>query len=370
MKILVTGSKGFVGKNLITELKNQGHKDILSFDIDTDPNLLDKYTKECEFVFHLAGVNRSKNEEDFLKGNFGFTSRLLDLLKQHNNTSPIVVTSSIQAELDNPYGRSKKAGEEVILQYGKEIGNDVYVYRLPNLFGKWSRPNYNSVVATFCHNIAREIEITINNPDAILRLCYIDDVLHEFLKALKGNPTKGNLPFCQVPLSHEITLGKLAETLYAFKESRSKLTVPENSNELEKKLYSTYLSFLPEDDFAYDLTMHSDHRGSFTEFIRTPERGQVSVNISKPGITKGHHWHHTKNEKFLVISGNGVIRFRKIGESDIYEYQVSGRKLQVVDIPIGYTHSIENTGNTDLVTVMWANEVFDPENPDTYYEEV
>lgn len=369
MKILVTGAKGFVGRNLVEELKNKKYTDIFEFDIDTDKRLLDKYTRECEFVFHLAGVNRPREEKEFMKGNFGFTSDLLDLLKKNNNEAPVLITSSIQAKLNNPYGKSKKAGEDLLFNYSKETGVDVYVYRLPNLFGKWSRPNYNSVVATFCYNIARELEIEINDPNADLELCYIDDVLEEFIKTLNGIPTK-KANYCSVPVVYNIKLGEVANKLEAFRDSRKSLTVPNMEDELTKKLYSTYLSFLPKDDFAYVLNMNTDNRGSFTEFVRTPERGQISVNVSKPGITKGNHWHHTKNEKFLVVSGEGMIKFRKIGEEGIIEYKVSGEKLQVVDIPTGYTHSIVNTGEKDLVTIMWANEPFDPKNPDTYYLEV
>ena len=369
MKILVTGSNGFVGKNLVAELRNKGYKEIFLFDIDTDPNILDSYTKECDFVFHLAGVNRPKDEKEFINGNYGLTKTLLELLKKNKNLAPVLITSSIQAELDNPYGRSKKAGEEVVFQYGKETNNNVFVYRLPNLFGKWSKPNYNTVVATYCFNIARGLEIQISNPDAVLRLCYIDDLLAEFIRALDHNPTvDGN--YCRVPVEYSITLQELTDTLFSFKNSRSSLSVPDNTNELDKKLYSTYLSFLAEDDFCYDLTMHEDHRGSFTEFIRTIDQGQFSVNISKPGIIKGNHWHHTKNEKFLVVSGTGVIKFRKVGEDKVLEYKVNGENLQVVDIPTGYTHLIANIGETNLVTIMWANEPFNPKNPDTYYEEV
>ncbi|QRN85470.1 capsular polysaccharide biosynthesis protein CapF [Clostridia bacterium] len=369
MKILITGSKGFVGKNLIAELKNKDFTDILEFDLDTDRTLLDEYARECEFVFHLAGVNRPKEEKEFMEGNFGFTSELLDLLKKHNNKAPILITSSIQAKLDNPYGKSKKAGEDLLFDYSKETGATVYVYRLANLFGKWSRPNYNTVVATFCHNIARDIDIQINNPEACLNLCYIDDVLVEFLNVLDGKPTReGN--YCIVPEGYQVKLGELADLIKGFRKSRSDLSIPNMNDDLTKKLYSTYLSFLPEDDFAYDLKMNTDNRGSFTEMIRTLDRGQVSINVSKPGITKGNHWHHTKNEKFLVVSGEGLIRFRKIDEDEVIEYKVSGNKLQVVDIPTGYTHSIVNVGETDLVTVMWVNECFNPEKPDTYYLEV
>ena len=369
MKVLVTGANGFVGKNLIAELNNRGYNDIYKCTRETTIEQLDEYTKECEFVFHLAGVNRPKEEKEFMEGNFGFTSELLDLLKKNNNKSPILITSSIQAERNNPYGRSKKAGEDLLFKYSKETGVKVYVYRLTNLFGKWSRPNYNSVVSTFCYNIARDLDIQINDPEVELNLCYIDDVLDEFLRALKDNPTREG-DYCVVPVTHRIRLGKLAELIYSFKESRKNLSIPNMNDLLTKKLYSTYLSYLQEDEFSYPLKMNVDNRGSFTEFIRTPERGQVSVNISKPGITKGNHWHHTKNEKFLVVSGEGLIRFRKIDSDEIIEYRVNGEKLEVIDIPPGYTHSIVNIGDTDLVTIMWANECFDPKNPDTYYMEV
>jgi len=369
VKILVTGAKGFVGKNLVAELKNKGYKEIFEFDIDTDKSLLAEYTKECEFVFHLAGVNRPKHENEFMEGNFGFTSELLELLKKHNNKSPVLMTSSIQAEMDNPYGKSKRAGEDLLFSYSKETGAEVFVYRLPNLFGKWSRPNYNSVVATFCYNIARNLKIQINDPEAKLTLAYIDDVVEEFIKAMEDAPTMEG-DYCKVSLTYNTTVGEIAELIKSFKESRINLNIPDMGNEFTKKLYSTYLSYLPEDKFSYELKMNVDDRGSFTEFIRTPERGQVSVNISKPGITKGNHWHHTKNEKFLVVSGEALIRFRKIDSDEIIEYKVSGDRLEVVDIPTGYTHSIINIGDTDLVTIMWANECFDPENPDTYHLEV
>lgn len=369
MKILVTGANGFVGKNLIAELKNKGFNEILEFTRETENSLLDQYTKECDFVFHLAGVNRPKDQSEFMEGNFGFTSDLLELLKKHNNKAPVLITSSIQAELENPYGRSKKAGEQLLFNYYLETDAKVYVYRLPNIFGKWSKPNYNTVVATFCHNIARGLDIQVNNSDANLNLCYIDDVLDEFLRALEGKPTMED-DYCIVPVTLSIKLGELAELITSFKKSRTNLSIPDMDDPLTKKLYSTYLSFLPEDEFSYDLKMNVDHRGSFTEFIRTADRGQVSVNVSKPGITKGNHWHHTKNEKFLVVSGEGLIRFRKISTEEIIEYRVSGEKLQVVDIPTGYTHSIVNVGENDLVTVMWVNECFDPERPDTYFVEV
>lgn len=369
MKILVTGANGFIGKNLIAELKNRGYTEILECTRKTTKAQLDEYTRECDFVYHLAGVNRPKDESEFMEGNFGFTSELLDLLKKNNNKSPILITSSIQAEKENPYGRSKKSGEDLLFNYSKEAGTEVYVYRLPNLFGKWSKPNYNSVVSTFCYNIARDLDIQINNPEVELSLCYIDDVLNEFLKALGNHPTKDG-EFCIVPTVHKIKLGKLAGLINSFKESRKDLSIPNMESAFTKKLYSTYLSYLPEDKFAYPLKMNIDNRGSFTEFIRTPDRGQVSINVSKPGISKGNHWHHTKNEKFLVVNGEGVIRFRKINSDEIIEYKVSGEKLEVVDIPTGYTHSIVNIGDTDMVTIMWANECFNPERPDTYFLEV
>ncbi|MFP3919930.1 NAD-dependent epimerase/dehydratase family protein, partial [Lysinibacillus telephonicus] len=311
MKILVTGSKGFIGKNLIAELKNRGYNQIFEFNRETNLSLLEKYTKECDFVFHLAGVNRPQKDTEYMEGNFEITSQLLELLTKHNNKSPVLFSSSIQAEQDNLYGKSKKAGENLLFNYAKENNVKVYVYRLPNLFRKWSKPNYNSVVATFCHNIARGMDIKINNPDLVLTLSYIDDVLEEFLRALEDTPSiKGS--YCVVPISYRIKLSKLASLIKSFKESRNNLSILNMKDELTKKLYSTYLSFLPEDDFSYELKMNSDQRGSFTEFLRTPDRGQISINISKPGITKGNHWHHTKNEKFLVVSGKGLIRFRRV----------------------------------------------------------
>lgn len=369
MKILVTGSQGFVGKNLIAELRNRNYEDILEYSRETNPSLLDNYCKEADFVFHLAGVNRPKEQSEFMDGNFGFTSTLLETLKKHQNTCPVMISSSIQAELDNPYGVSKKSGENLLFEYGTETGAKVLIYRFPNVFGKWCRPNYNSAVATFCHNVAHELPINVNDPSVVMNLVYIDDVVDELINALNGN---ANLvgDFCEVPVVHEITLGEIVDLIYSFKKSRVERSIPDMSNLFTKKLYSTYLSYLPEDQFSYELKMNVDQRGSFTEFIKTPDRGQVSVNISKPGIIKGNHWHHTKNEKFLVVSGTGVIRFRKTGTEEIIEYFVSGDKMEVVDIPTGYTHNIENLGDTDMVTIMWANEYFDPDKPDTYFLEV
>ena len=369
MKILITGAKGFVGKNLVSELRNQGFTELLEYDIDTNPEKLDIYAKDCAFVFHLAGVNRTKEQTEFMDGNFGFASLLLSTLKKHNNNAPILMTSSIQAELDNAYGRSKKAGEDLIFNYGKTNNIPVFVYRLPNVFGKWCKPNYNSAVATFCHNIANDLEIQINDPNVLMKLVYVDDVVASFSEKLKNGSKNQNL-FESITPIHSITLGKIVDLLNSFKQSRESLQIPNMSDAFTKKLYSTYLSYLPEDKFSYLLKMNIDNRGSFTEFIKTAERGQVSVNISKPNILKGNHWHHTKNEKFLVISGVGVIRLRKISTDKITEYHVSSDKLEVVDIPVGYTHHIENLGKTDMVTIMWVNELFDKEKPDTYYLEV
>ena len=371
MKVLVTGAKGFIGKNLIHTMENMADMEILEYDMDTDDSLLPQYTAECDFVFHLAGVNRPENPEDFMKGNFGFTSALLENLMQAGNKAPVLITSSIQAALDNPYGQSKKAGEDLIFEYGRDNGAEVYVYRMPNVFGKWCRPNYNSAIATFCHNIARDLPITVNDPSHMMQLVYIDDVVAEFIRASRGeanrNPEDG---FCYIEPVHSATLGQIVELLDSFKNARKTLSVPDMSDPLTKKLYATYLSYLPEQAFSYPLKMNMDDRGSFTEILRTADRGQFSVNVAKPGITKGNHWHHTKNEKFLVVSGKGVIRFRKVGSNQVTEYFVSGDKPEVVDIPPGYTHNIENTGDTDLVTFMWCNECFDPDKPDTIFLKV
>jgi len=369
MKILVTGAKGFIGKNLINELNNRGYTDILEYDLDVNKITLDAYCKVTDFVFHLAGVNRPENPEEFMEGNFGFTSILLETLKKSKNQSPIMISSSTQASIDNPYGQSKKAGEDLLFNYSKETGAKVLVYRFPNVFGKWCRPNYNSAVATFCHNIANDLPIQVDDPKVDMQLVYIDDVVGELINALKGNETKVG-DYCEVPVVHNVKLGDIAEALTQFKKNRQDLSIPNMEDPFTKKLYSTYLSYLPKDQFNYPLKMNIDQRGSFTEFIRTQDRGQVSVNISKPGITKGNHWHHTKNEKFLVVKGKGLIRFRKIDEDDIIDYHVTGEKMEVIDIPTGYTHNIQNLGDDDMITIMWANEAFDPEKPDTYYLEV
>ena len=380
MDILVTGAKGFVGKNLVAALKNVAEGkyklhsigqdiNIFEYDIDSDEADLDRFCKTCGFVFNLAGVNRPQTEDEFMTGNFGFAEKLLGLLEKYGNKCPVMLSSSTQAALDNPYGRSKKAGEDLFFEYAKRTGAKVLVYRFPNLFGKWCRPNYNSAVATFCNNIASDLPITVNDRSHMMTLVYIDDLVDEMFDALCGNEHRDG-EFCKVLCEYKIELGKIADLLYSFKEGRVKLQIPDMSDEFTKKLYATYLSYIPGDKYSYPLKMNCDDRGSFTELIRTPERGQVSINISKPGIVKGNHWHNTKNEKFIVVCGRGVIRLRKIGETEVYEYYVSGDKLEVVDIPTGYTHNIENIGDADMITVMWANECFNPDKPDTYFEEV
>lgn len=371
MKILVTGARGFIGKNLIVELKNRNYQHIYEYDTDTEPELLEKYCQECEFVFNLAGVNRPENQEDFMKGNFGFASTLLDTLKKYHNTCPVMVSSSIQAALDNPYGKSKKAGEDLMFSYARETSAEVLVYRFPNVFGKWCRPNYNSAVATFCYNIARDLAIQVNDRSVVMNMVYIDDVVDELIAALENHANKEQDGYCYVKTVHTVTLGEIVDLLYSFKDSRELRSIPDmTENSFTKKLYSTYLSYLPQDKFSYPLKMNIDDRGSFTEIIRTADRGQFSVNISKPGIEKGNHWHHTKNEKFVVVSGKGLIQFRKVGSDEIIDYHVSGDKIEVIDIPVGYTHNIINEGDTDLVTFMWCNECFDPERPDTHFMRV
>ena len=368
-KILVTGANGFIGKNLIAELKNRGYDTVFACDLDTTDEERKAYAAQCTFVFHLAGVNRPKVESEFVTGNTDFTRTILTDLKEAGNPVPVLLSSSTQAELDNPYGESKREAERLVFSYGEQTGAKVFVYRLPGVFGKWCRPNYNSVVATFCHNIARDLPITISDPAKEVDLVYIDDVIEAFLGALAGEGSRSG-DFYRVDPVHTITLSDLAETIRSFRESRKTLGLPNGSDPLERKLYSTYLSYLPADDFAYPLQMKKDERGSFTEFLKTADRGQVSVNVAKPGITKGNHWHHTKNEKFLVVKGQARISFRRIGEEEVISYDVSDRELTVVDIPTGYLHNITNTGNEDLITIMWANEPFHPEHPDSYHETV
>lgn len=371
MKVLVTGAEGFIGKNLTAFLRGRGDVTVLPFDIATPAERLEEYCADCDFVYNLAGVNRPEHVEEFMEGNLGFAAALVEALKRHGNTCPVMNSSSIQAVLDNAYGRSKKAGEDMMLAYGRETGAPVYIYRFPNVFGKWCRPNYNSAVATFCHNIAHGLPVRVNGRDTVLHLVYIDDVVEELLQALEGSPHMDEEGYCFVPVVHQATLGEIVDLLYGFRKSREDLLVPDmTEGSFEKKLYSTYLSYLPKDGFSYPLVMHEDSRGSFTEILKSVDRGQVSVNISRPGIVKGDHWHHTKNEKFVVVSGEALIRFRRYGEEEILEYRVSGEKLEVVDIPVGYTHEIVNVGTTDMVTLMWCNECFDPDKPDTMAETV
>ena len=380
MKILVTGAKGFVGRNLVSQLhsiqdgkaRNYGisgeNLTVYEYDMDSDPSELEIYCKQADFVFNLAGVNRPKDESEFMKGNFGFASTLLDTLKKYNNACPVMISSSIQAAQDNPYGESKRAGEQLMFDYSKETGAKVLVYRFPNVFGKWCRPNYNSAVATFCNNIAHDLPIRVNDPSVVMSLVYIDDVVDELISALKGH-RKGE--YCEVSVGHTITLGGIVELRKSFRQMPDTLAVPDLGDAFIKKLYSTYLSYLPKEKFCYPLKMNVDERGSFTEIIRTADRGQFSVNISKPGITKGQHWHHTKNEKFVVVSGHGLIQLRKMGTEEVINFEVSGEKMEVVEMIPGYTHNIINLSDTeDLVTFMWCNECFDPERPDTYFEKV
>jgi UDP-2-acetamido-2,6-beta-L-arabino-hexul-4-ose reductase len=398
MKILVTGAKGFVGKNLCAALKNirdgkdRTHpglliEEIFEFDIDSDPSLLDEYCAGADFVFNLAGVNRPQNPEEFMQGNFGFAGTLLDALKKHNNRCPVMISSSIQAtcigRYDSDYGRSKKAGEELVFAYGEETGAKVLVYRFPNLFGKWCRPNYNSAVATFCNNMANDLPITVNDPAVQLELLYIDDLVTEMLDALEGKEHRCAFDgietvlcedgqYCAAPITHKVTLGEILELLEQFKDQPNTLVMPQiPHNSFAKKLYSTYLSYLPKEKVAFPLKMNEDARGSFTELLKTADCGQFSVNISKPGITKGQHWHNTKWEFFIVVSGKGLIRQRKIGTDEVLNFEVSGEKIEAVHMLPGYTHNIINLSDTEnLVTLMWANEQFDPGRPDTFFEVV
>lgn len=369
MRILVTGSKGFIARNLIVELKNRGYTNILEFDKSSSREQLNSFCLDCDYVYHLAGVNRPEKAEDYMVGNLDFTEEMLNALKNNLNNPPIAITSSIQATLDNPYGKSKNAAEQAIISNGLENNRKVIIYRLPNVFGKWCKPNYNSVIATFCYNLANNLPITINDPTTKLNLAYIDDVIDTLIYDME-NYKNINEVFRNVTTSYSFTLGSIVELLQNFKESRINKYLPNTEDSFEKKLYSTYLTYLPTDKFLYPLLMNKDERGSFTEMLKSKERGQFSVNITKPGITKGNHWHHTKNEKFIVLSGTGIIRFRKIGESEIFNYIVSGNKIEVVDIPPGYTHNITNIDNVDLITFMWCNECFDKKHPDTFYEEV
>lgn len=382
MKILVTGAKGFIGKNLVSQLRNIGEGKannykisgeeltIFEYDVDSDIQELDTYCREADFVFHLAGVNRPKDSSEFMLGNYGFTSQLLNALKNHGNRCPVMLSSSIQATLDNPYGESKRAGEQLMFDYAKETGAKVLVYRFPNVFGKWCRPNYNSVIATFCNNIANDLPIQINDASVKLNLVYIDDVVDELIAALCGDEHYED-KFCSVKPIYTITLGEIVDLLSSFKNMQQDLDIPNVKDGFSKKLYSTYLSYLSPEKFCYPLRMNIDNRGSFTEIIRSSISGQFSVNISKPGITKGEHWHQSKNEKFVVVSGKGLIQMRKIESDEIFYFYVSGEKIEVVEMIPGYTHNIINLSDTeDLITFMWCNECFDANRPDTFFEKV
>jgi len=386
MKILITGAKGFVGKNLcaalnnIKEGKDRTHPEIkideiYAFDIDSDAEILEEGCKNADFVFNLAGVNRPQSEEEFMQGNFGFASLLLDTLKKYHNTCPIMLSSSVQATLEGryngPYGQSKKAGEDLFFSYSKDTGAKVLIYRFPNLFGKWCRPNYNSAVATFCNNIANDLPITVNDPAVELTLLYIDDLVDEMLLCLEGKEHRDG-KFCVAPVTHKVTLGKIVELLSSFNEQPKTLIMPEMpKGSFEKKLYSTYLSYLPKDKVAFPLKMNVDDRGSFTELLKTVSCGQFSVNISKPSIIKGQHWHNTKWEFFIVVSGEALIQQRKIGSDEVLNFKVSGEKIEAVHMLPGYTHNIINLSDTkDLVTLMWANEQFEQNHPDTFFEVV
>lgn len=399
MNILITGAAGFAGKNLVAALKNiQQNKDrthselvideIYEYDIHTEATLLNTYCEKADFIFHFAGVNRPQNNDEFMAGNFGFAETLINLLKRHQNTCPVVLSSSIQATLigryaNSDYGKSKLAGEELFFQYGEETGAKVLVYRFPNLFGKWCRPNYNSAVATFCNNIANDLPVQVNDRNTELELLYIDDLVEEMLAALKGREHhcgfdgvraigQDNGKYCYAPTTHHVTLGEIVDLLNSFKNQPQTLVMPEiPHNSFAKKLYSTYLSYLPKEKVAFPLKMNVDHRGSFTELLKTDNCGQFSVNISKPGITKGQHWHHSKWEFFIVVSGHGLIQERMIGSDEVLEFEVTGDKIEAVQMLPGYTHNIINLSDTqDLVTVMWANEQFDNNKPDTFFEEV
>ena len=390
MKILVTGSAGFVGRNLTEALKNirdgknrtrPGIKieEVFCYDIDTDPSLLKEYCEKADFVFNLAGVNRPNDESEYMRGNFGFASTLLETMKEHGNTCPVMLSSSVQASLEgryagSEYGKSKLAGEKLFFEYGEKTGAKVLVYRFPNLFGKWCRPNYNSAVATFCNNIANDLPITVNDSSTVLELLYIDDLVNEMLDALEGREHRSsiNAKYCEVPITYKVTLGEIVDLLNTFAEQSSTHIIPDiPPDSFTKKLYSTFLSYLPKEKTVYDLKMNCDERGSFTELLKTGSCGQFSVNISEPGIIKGQHWHDSKWELFIVVSGNALIQMRKIGTDEVIEHEVSGDRIQAVYMLPGYTHNIINLSKTErLITLMWANEQFDPDHPDTFFEKV
>lgn len=373
MRVLVTGAGGFIGKNLIAQLNMDKNISVLSYDVDNSLQDLKDFLESSDFVFHLAGVNRPKDESEFSTGNKGLTELVVDYLSDKfsrtGTATPLMISSSTQAALDNPYGISKREAESVVFNYSKKTGSDFFVYRFPNVYGKWCRPNYNSAIATFCYSTARSMPITVNSRDAVMNIVYIDDVVRELVNALRGEANRVG-DYCEVPVTYKTTLGRIVDIIESFPQMRKDLLLPDFSDGLVKTLYSTYLSYLPEDQFSYPLKMNVDQRGSFTEFVKSCDRGQVSINVSKPGIVKGNHWHHTKTEKFLVVKGQGVISFRRIDSDQVITYHVSGETLEVVDIPTGYTHNIKNTGEEEMVTVMWANELLDPNHPDTYFLEV
>lgn len=370
MNVLITGASGFIGKNLSATLSTMDGYSVLKYDINDTLDTLRQYIGIADFVVHLAGVNRPEKTEEFFTGNKGFTETLLELMEMEDRNVPVLVSSSIQAELDNPYGISKRQTEEAVLDWAQRTGSKAYIYRLPNVYGKWCRPNYNSVVATFCNNIAKGLPIQINNPDHEVTLVYIDDVVGEIIKAIEGKPLVRDGLFYRIEKTSRVTVGQLAELIQSFADSRKNLVMPNFEGYLERTLYATFLTYLDEDDFGYKLDMKFDNRGWLAEFIKSRQFGQIFISRTKPAITRGNHWHHTKVEKFLVIQGEAVIRFREINGSKVIEYPVSGDELKVLDIPAGYTHSITNVGDEDVITLFWAVEIFDPERPDTYQDSV
>jgi len=367
MKILITGADGFIAKNLIVHLKREEKFKLYTFTKDESYSLLEAYLKEVDFIFHLAGVNRPQNIEEFYEGNSNLTKFIIKTLQKNSKKIPIVFSSSTQAVLDNDYGKSKKEAEELLLQYEKESQAKVLIYRLPNVFGKWSKPNYNSVIATWCHNITRDLDIVVNDEKVVLQLVYVDDVVNSFIKQLSCNSDK---VYVEVTPIYQKTLGEIKELLYAFKANRETLLIPEVASGFKRALYATYLSFLPKENFSYELSGHKDSRGTFYEIIKTPDSGQFSLSTTAPGVVRGGHYHHTKNEKFLVVKGKAIIEFRHIITNEKIAYEVSDEKMQVVEMIPGYTHNIKNIGDEEMILFLWANENFDPQNPDTYYEEV
>jgi len=368
--ILVTGANGFIGKNLVSELRNRGYDNLFLYNRDSAKEQLDEFLRQCDFIFHLAGINRTNDEAEFVKGNMDFTKEIIEKLKLRKSICPIVVCSTTHVDSGSPYGKSKKAMEELVLSFSKEFNSDVYIYRLTNVFGKWCNINYNSVVATFCYNIARGLPIRIDDPDTMLNLLYVDDIVNEFILDLERKPFINEHGLCDIPTTYTILLKELAEKLKQYHENRNGLLTPSFVNDFDRKLYATYTSYLREDSFSYPLEMKEDNRGYFCECIKSIPFGQVSVSVTKPGIVRGNHWHQTKTEKFLALKGQAAIRFRKLREANVIEYFTSGEKLEIVDVPPGYTHSLENIGDDDLIMLIWSNEIFDPIKLDTWIEEV